>query len=196
MAVTVRATGPEILPVYSEIDMRFAVESVLRIDPIDGGLGGMRMVEEPVEAYVKDYDGIVDGEGGPTHWATRWDISNWGIFVAEDDGRLVGGATVAWNTEGVDMLEGRADIACLWDLRVAPEHRGRGLGRRLFAAAVEFARGKGCTQLKIETQNINVAACRFYARQGARLGCIHRFGYAGCAPVAHEALLLWYVELR
>ncbi len=190
-----RAAGPEILAKYAEIDMAFTVDSVLRIDLIDDGLGGMRLVEEAVETYVKDYDRVVDGEEGPTRWGERWDISNWGIFVAEDQGELVGGATVAWNTEGVDMLEGRADIACLWGLRVAPEYRRRGVGTRLLGAAAEHARSKGCKQLKIETQNINVAACRFYAKQGARLGRIDRYGYAGCAEVAHEAMLVWYLGL-
>ena len=51
-----------------------------------------------------------------------------------------------------------------------------------------------------ETQNTNVPACRFYARQGCRLGATHRFAYAGSGhgsddPVAQEAMLLWYLDL-
>jgi GNAT superfamily N-acetyltransferase len=93
------------------------------------------------------------------------------------------------------MLEARTDLAVLWDLRVAPERRGEGIGRRLFVRAVEWARGRDCKQLKIETQNINVAACRFYARQGCELRAIDRQGYAGCPEVAHEAMLIWSLDL-
>jgi hypothetical protein len=49
--------------------------------------------------------------------------------------------------------------------------------------------------MKIETQNINVPACRFYQRMGAQLGEIHRFGYAEVPSVAHEVMLNWYLEL-
>jgi len=49
--------------------------------------------------------------------------------------------------------------------------------------------------LKVETQNINVPGCRFYAKQGCELGAIHRYGYAGCPDIAHEAMLFWYLEL-
>jgi GNAT superfamily N-acetyltransferase len=93
------------------------------------------------------------------------------------------------------MLENRSDLAVLWDLRVQPEQRRKGIGRRLFQQAAEWARVQGCTQLKIETQNVNVPACRFYARQGCHLGAVLRYGYSGCPDVAHETMLLWYLDL-
>ena len=65
------------------------------------------------------------------------------------------------------MLEGRSDLAALWDIRIQPDYRRRGIGSRLFRRAGEWGAGaKGSRQLKIETQNINVAACKFYARPG------------------------------
>ena len=57
------------------------------------------------------------------------------------------------------------------------------------------SRKQGCKQLKIETQNTNVPACRFYASCGCRLGAIDRYGYAHDPRVAHEAMLLWYLDL-
>jgi GNAT superfamily N-acetyltransferase len=194
MPTIVRQATPAILPRYAGIPIRFTAKSVLRIDPIDAGLGGFRLTEVPVQPYIKDYDRDEEASR-PVHWAERWDLSNWAVFVAEDEGELAGGATVAWNTEGLDMLEGRTDLACLWDIRVRPDRRGEGIGSELLRAAVEWARQKGCRQFKIETQNRNVPACRFYAKHGAQLGSIHRFGYSGCPAVAHEAMLLWYVDL-
>ena len=85
------------------------------------------------------------------------------------------------------------DLAGLWDIRVSPEYRGRGVGRALFDRVETCARNRGCTQLKIETQNINVAACRFYARMGATLGKVHLYAYR--AEGLDEVELTWYKDL-
>ena len=100
---------------------------------------------------------------------------------------------MAWNTPGVDMLEGRRDLAVLWDIRVHRDHRCRGVGTQLFKRAAAWARERGCCFLKIETQNVNVPACRFYAAQGCELGAINRHAYAECPD---EVELVWYVDLR
>jgi hypothetical protein len=60
---------------------------------------------------------------------------------------------------------------------------------------VDWSRERKCTHLKIETQNVNVPACRFYAKQGCRLGAIDRYGYAGHPQVGHETMLIWYLDL-
>ena len=61
------------------------------------------------------------------------------------------------------------DLAALWDIRVAPEWRGQGVGSMLFERVVRYAKSVGCVDLKIGTQDINVHACNFYAKQGCRL---------------------------
>jgi GNAT superfamily N-acetyltransferase len=99
---------------------------------------------------------------------------------------------VAFRTPGLDMLEGRDDLAVLWDLRVAPEVRGRGVGSGLFRAAEAWARARGCRRMKMETQDINVPACRFYARRGFVLRAADRFAYRGFPA---ETQLLWYEDL-
>lgn len=86
-------------------------------------------------------------------------------------------------------------LAVLWDLRVHPDYQRRGVGKQLFETAVAGARAQGCRVLGLETQNVNMPACRFYARQGCTLGAIHRYGYRGIPSVAHETMLLWYLEL-
>ena len=115
-----------------------------------------------------------------------------GVLSAFDGPSRVGGAVVAWRTPGADMLEGRDDLAVLWDIRVHPEYRGRGIGARLFRRAAGWARDQGCVVLKIETQNINVPACRFYASQGCELRAVHLNAYP---ELPHEVQLLWYLDL-
>ena len=99
---------------------------------------------------------------------------------------------VAWNTPGLDMLEGRTDLACLWDVRVHPDRRREGVGSLLFQHCAEWARSKGCWRLKIETQNINVPACKFYADRGCELRAIHPGAYP---ELPDETQMLWYLDL-
>ena len=87
---------------------------------------------------------------------------------------------------------GRSDVAVMWDVRVAPDARGRGVGAALFGAAAAWAAARGARLLMAETQNVNVPACRFYARQGCVLGAIDRFAYPS---LPHEARLLWFRDL-
>ncbi len=157
----------------------------------------MLVEEQVVPPYIKDYDTLES----PITWTSQFDLSRWAFFLAvpdgpalADGGRPAGAAAVAFNTPGVHMLEERRDLAVLWDIRVHPEFRGQGLGSLLFHTAENWARGQGARQLKAETQNINVPACRFYAAQGCTLGAIHCYGYSN-SETAHEVMLLWYKDL-
>ena len=191
MDIEIVEESAEVLPEYGQVPIAFMVQSRLRVETVDGGLGGLRLVEEEVDPpYCKDYDAFE--EEGPCRWMKRWDLANWIVLSAFAGARRVGGATVAWNTNGVNMLEGRDDLAVLWDIRVHPDCRGQGIGARLFRRAADWARTRGCRQLKVETQNINVSACRFYARQGCILGAIDVYGYH---ELPDEAMLLWYLDL-
>jgi GNAT superfamily N-acetyltransferase len=187
MAVEVIEEPIAVLPEHGTVPIAFRVESRFRIEPILSGLGGLALVEEPVAPYIKDYDAIT-GEG-PSHWSKRWDISNWGVMSATAGGERIGGAVVAWKTEGVNMLKGREDLAVLWDLRVHPSYRGKGAGYQLFTRALAWARERQCRRFMAETQNINVPACRFYARQGCELAAINRYAYGNTLD---EIQLLWY----
>jgi GNAT superfamily N-acetyltransferase len=198
MALTIHKVGIGGLPIYASTPISFIVESLFRIEVVNRGLGGFRLSEEKVDPpYRKDYDaeGCSGSPEMPLDWPRLFDTTNWGFFIAYEDEHPVGAAAVALHTAGVTMLEARQDLAVLWDLRVRPEYRSQGIGGQLFRHSAGWAKSQGCHQLKIETQNVNVPACRFYARQGCTLGGINRFGYAGCPSVAHEAMLLWYLDL-
>jgi GNAT superfamily N-acetyltransferase len=120
------------------ISIAFVVDRILEVRLIDGGLGGIPLTEAAViDPCVKDYDAI---EGsGPTCWPEHFGISNWGLVCARRDGARVGGAVIAVNTPGLNMLGGRADVAVLWDIRVSPGERGAGIGSALFQSAGAWA---------------------------------------------------------
>jgi GNAT superfamily N-acetyltransferase len=189
MKTTIEEITPDRLDEYASIPIAFQVRSIFEVELVDEGLGGILLHEVPVRPYIKDYD----MDESPVDWPQRFDTTNWGFFLAKIGDRLVGAVAVAFDTTGVFMLEARKDLSVLWDIRVRPEVRGVGIP--LFRHAVDWSRLRGCTQMKIETQNVNVPACRFYQRMGAHLGEIHRYGYTAVPAVAHEVMLNWYLDL-
>ena len=76
-------------------------------------------------------------------------------------------------------------------------HRTRPAGRGHRVNAIpgrrDWAGARRCRWLKIETQNVNAAACRFYRKMGCTLGAIDRFAYPD-AP--GEVRLLWWKPLE
>lgn len=181
----------DVLPEYGSVPIGFEVNSRFRVERVSGGLEGIRLIEEGVESpYVKDYD----EPEGPERWTQRsWDLSNWIFLGAFRKRERIGGAIVAFHVDDMSYCEGREDLAGLWDIRVHPDYRRRGVGKALFQHAENCARNRGCNQLKIETQNINVPACRFYANMGARLGKVHLYAYR--AEGLDEVELTWYKDL-
>lgn len=187
MRIQVAEEPPPDLAEYARVSIAFEVRAVLDVTADDDG-GGFTLSERAVHPpYAKDYDALE----GPESWA-RFDLRHWGWFAARRDGRRVGAASVAFDAADVQMLGGRRDVAVLWDIRVAPEARGHGAGAALFRAAEAWAAARGCRELRIETQNINVPACRFYARMGCRLASIDPAAYPA---LPHEVQLLWIKDL-
>lgn len=189
MNVQIREEDSASLGRYAETPMAFTVDRMLVVE--ETGFGGILLKEHQVTPpYTKDYD--ADPGEGPLSWVKRWDLSNWVFLAAFSGDKRLGGAAVAWNTPGLFMLEERQDLAVLWDIRVQPEHQGKGVGSQMFAAAEAWAISKRCQYLKIETQNINVPACRFYQKQGCVLGGINKFAYP---DLPDEICLMWYKDL-
>ena len=174
---------------YAGIPIAFEVHAVLDVGNRPDG-GGFMPTERRIRTpYLKDYDAIAET---PAEWAQRFDTSKWGLMIARIDDQCVGGVTVAYDTPGLNMLEGRSDLVVLWDIRVAPTRRRHGVGSSLFKAAEAWAVARDCRHLKVETQNLNLAACRFYARSG----CVLRAAHPGVYPERpDEVQLLWYKDL-
>jgi GNAT superfamily N-acetyltransferase len=176
---------------YGCISIAFVVSSIFDLTQKSLDLESLMKSELRLDTpYVKDYDQIPGNS--PADWALDFDISNWGLLSARIDKKLVGEAAIAYKTNNLILLKSRTDQAVLWDIRIAQVWRGKGIGSVLLTACEKWAKSRGCIKLKIETQNINVAACKFYAKQGYQLGAVHPSAYP---ELPDEIQLIWYKNL-
>jgi len=187
--VDIRQADVAMVAAIAEIPIAFDVERIFEVERhADGSLA---LVAAPVSRpWVKDYDRI---EGNaPAGWGEQFDLSNWGLLTAGADGHVIGSVLIAFDTRGLELLEGRRDLAAIWDLRVRPEARRQGIGGALLRAAERWALSKGCSELSVETQNVNVGACRLYAKSGFRLRSADAAAYP---EFPDETQLIWTKRL-
>lgn len=103
-----------------------------------------------------------------------------------------GGALEGFATVQLQRWNNSAELSALF---VAPGSRGRGLGRALLAAALDFARSERVRCLTLETQTSNVPAIRFYQRMGFRFCGIHTALYDPAAVAPEEVAVFFAYAL-
>ena len=80
-------------------------------------------------------------------------------LVARVGGEAIG---LAW----ARILEGEPDVAHLFQVWVAPEHRGCGVGQRLLDAVLAWARASGVRAVALDVTRGDTPAVRLYTRAG------------------------------
>lgn len=87
----------------------------------------------------------------------------WGrVWLAESDGVIVGYLALCIGFS----LELGGNDAFVDEVFVLPEHRGRGLGRKLLEFAAEAARTLGIVAMHLEVDRANIAAQGLYTSLG------------------------------
>lgn len=76
------------------------------------------------------------------------------------------------------------------DIEIAPEHRGRGVGRALMGLAVEFAVERGAGHVWLEVTNVNAPAIRAYRRMGFAFCGLDTALYDGTPSEGEQALYM------
>lgn len=122
-------------------------------------------VQALAHAQQEEMRGLYEGEAdiGPTREAAMFEPPNGIFLVARDDGRAVGCGGVC------RFDETRAELKRMY---VAPEMRGRGIGRRLLVELEDAARRFGYAGIVLETGDRQPEALGLYASAGyERIPC-------------------------
>jgi ribosomal protein S18 acetylase RimI-like enzyme len=97
---------------------------------------------------------------------TQIDETDATVFAAEMNGEVVGYAYAG--VEDWDYMALRGPAGVLHDVVVDPTHRGRGIGRLLLDAALDFLRQHGSPRVVLFTAERNEPAQRLFASAGFR----------------------------
>jgi ribosomal protein S18 acetylase RimI-like enzyme len=138
---------------------------------------------EPLWLALREHHGSVTGHWGPLRpaddsWARRRktyaDILCEGgsLYVAIDDGAIVGHAICEHQEGGSPTWEWPQDSLSIADLVVLPEARGRGVGDLLLQAIEAEAGARGVAAVDLNTAAPNETARRFYERHGYRVDLV------------------------
>lgn len=99
-----------------------------------------------------------------------------------------------------DRGKGRITLRSNWnnfayveELYVSESARGQEIGRRLVKRAEDWAAERRLKGLMLETQDLNLAACRFYAKTGFQIGGVDTLLYEGLGTeLAEKRAIFWY----
>jgi ribosomal protein S18 acetylase RimI-like enzyme len=81
-----------------------------------------------------------------------------GVFVAEEDGQLLGYITT--------RIDPESRMGWIPNIAVRPDLKSRGLGKQLMAYGLDYLQQVGMTHVKIETLAVNEIGSRFYPQMG------------------------------
>ncbi|MEU5038978.1 GNAT family N-acetyltransferase [Streptomyces sp. G9] len=173
----IRTATPEDAGLVEALDGSFTTATVFHVETAEDGFTLRETAVDPplTKVFPDDEDDSTDEgdqelRGDPT------------FLAVAPDGSLAGFVSVAyarWNRR-----------LTIEDIEVAPDHRGRGVGRALMSRAEEFARERGAGHIWLEVTNINAPAIHAYRRMGFALCGLDTSLYEFTASAGEYALYL------
>ena len=134
------------------------------------------LFEEMTEKQYPNYDG-----NDPRAYVNSDDCA---AFLAYEDGECVGQILLCSTWNGYAHIE---------DISVARAWRNKGIGTALFEKAVEWATEHRLPGISLESQDNNVLASRFFAKNGMHVGAVNTELYSNLGlPYSAEKAIYWY----
>lgn len=127
------------------------------------------------EQYIKQYD----NEDIDTSYI---EDNNKTVYFYYHGGNCIGQIRLQTHWNGYAFIE---------DIAVAKRMRKSGIGTALLHKATKWAKKNNLIGLVLETQDVNLLACRFYAKNNYIIGAVDNMLYANF-PTADEKAVFWY----
>ena len=171
MHITIREIDKDTLQDANQCNGDFTVDSKLILHVEDGVIHYSVVRVQP---YVKQYGFEQDD------YSDFISNSESTVYFAYVDGLLAGQIVLKrnWN-----------NYAWINDFVVDVEFRRHGIGCALMQQAVVWAKDKQLPGIMLETQDVNVPACRFYEKFGLTLRGFDTHLYTGSSPDTNEIAL-------
>ena len=172
------------------------------------------MITKMTRANMKDFnkpneDFIVSGKIIPTYedniWKYTEEIFSEPYFKKYED-EEIDMSYIEDNRKVVflyyieNICIGRIMISSKWngyayieDIAVGRDYRRKGIGVALLNKAIEWAKENRLGGLMLETQDINVSACQFYAKNNFKIGGVDTMLYSNLST-ANEIAIFWYYK--
>jgi streptothricin acetyltransferase len=105
------------------------------------------------------------------------------IFLYYNDNNCIGQIRLRSNWNGYAFIE---------HIGITKDWRQQGVGTALLEKAMEWAKQNNFVGLMLETQDVNVSACRFYAKNNFVIGAVDNMLYSKFSTALEKAIFWYY----
>ncbi|OOZ91131.1 streptothricin N-acetyltransferase SatA [Bacillus cereus] len=185
MSLLIRALETNDLDNLPEIDDSFIVNArlILSLSKVNRSI---EYTVEEVPNYEKSY---LQNQNDNEELAYNEYINkpNQVIYIALLHNHIIGFVVLKKNWNHYAYIE---------DITVDKKHRTLGIGKKLVDQAKQWAKEGNMPGIMLETQNNNVAACKFYEKCGFIIGGFDFLVYKGFDMTNDEFAIYWYFHFE
>ncbi|WP_269846994.1 GNAT family N-acetyltransferase [Paenibacillus sonchi] len=181
MDISIREMTAEDQGRWTDIDDSFIVDSALVLSYIENQF---TYTVKDIPIYEKRYSEETSEQADVTEDSEYINNPDQVVYLAFAEQQAVGRMVLKKNWNRYALIE---------MIQVDKQFRRYGIGRQLMEQAKRWAQERGLPGIMLETQNINVQACRFYERCGFVIGGFDQYVYKGIPAVSGEVAVYWYL---
>ncbi|HDR3728005.1 TPA: streptothricin N-acetyltransferase SatA [Bacillus anthracis] len=181
MSLLIRELETNDLDNFPEIDDSFIVNARLMLS-LSKVNRRIEYTVEDVPSYEKSY---LQNDNEELVYNEYINKPNQIIYIALLHNQIIGFIVLKKNWNNYAYIE---------DITVDKKYRTLGVGKRLIAQAKQWAKEGNMPGIMLETQNNNVAACKFYEKCGFVIGGFDFLVYKGLNMTIDEVAIYWYLH--
>ncbi|EJQ95503.1 hypothetical protein IGW_01733 [Bacillus cereus ISP3191] len=181
MSLLIRELETNDLDNFPEIDDSFIVNARLMLS-LSKVNRRIEYTVEDVPSYEKSY---LQNDNEELVYNEYINKPNQIIYIALLHNQIIGFIVLKKNWNNYAYIE---------DITVDKKYRTLGVGKRLIAQAKQWATEGNMPGIMLETQNNNVAACKFYEKCGFVIGGFDFLVYKGLKMTSDEVAIYWYLH--